>query len=313
MRFAGAVNSPETNACIGVFSPSEPVTPERRERIETRLAELNAAGREFIFAGNWLEREAFQAGSATGRVSDIHSLLEREDVGLLLASWGGKSCAHLLQALDYDLARIKEKPILAFSDGCTLLNAITALSGIVTFYGPNVLGKLNESDYGDLSQFFTGNGFLEFDLKKEGSSQLNSRSNRVRGTLVGGNLSSFVASVLGSKYQPEFDDVILFLESGSKKPQEFDFLLSALRNSRYMSRVRGIIFGDIPEKEDPRWGNSVSNQDIVERVFGDTGIPVHVSEYFGHNVLPNPAFPIGALATLDAKDGKLFIESQCLK
>ena len=313
MKFARPVKAPTSNSVIGIFSPSEPVTSDRVARIEPRLTELKAAGRRVVFGENWLKHEAFQAGSADERLSDVHDLLARYDVELLLASWGGKSCAHLLRSFDYELAGRKEKPIAAFSDGCTLLNAITTRSGIVTFYGPNVLGKLHESQYGDLRQFYSHNGFSEMDLSGSIEAVYTTDKASATGVLVGGNLSSFVVSILGSEYEPNFDDVILFLESGTKKPQEFDFLLSALLNSRFISNVRGVLFGSIPEKEDHRWGNSVGNLDIVERVFGSMGIPVIVTKHFGHEELPNPALPIGALATIDPRVGMLSIESECLR
>jgi len=313
MKAARGVKRPMVGCGIGVFSPSEPITPSRQLRINEQDVSLNRYGHTLVFANNWLAHDAFQAGSPAQRVSDISWLLKNEKTDLLIASWGGKSCSHLLKSFDYSLAEKMEKPILAFSDGCTLLNAITTKSRIVTFYGPNVLGKLDESGFGDLRQFFSGEGFSDIDLKFPNEQAIVFGGKTATGVLVGGNLSSFAVSVLGSKYEPEFDELILFLESGGKTPQEFDFLVTSICNSRLMDRVKGIIFGDLPERTDERWGNDKSISDILEIHFSNLGIPVYLSPFFGHRNLPNPSIPIGALATLDTARGILQIESECLK
>ncbi len=53
--------------------------------------------------------------------------------------------------MDYEKIKAAKKPILGFSDPCVLTNYINAKTNIVTFYGPNVVGKLTQTEHSDLN------------------------------------------------------------------------------------------------------------------------------------------------------------------
>jgi len=192
------------------------------------------------------------------------------------------------------------------------LNAITVKANMVTFYGPNVLGKLNESDFGNLDTFFEANkrSTSEIDLNSPFSRLL--IPGDFQGQIVGGNLSSFIISILGSSFEPNFSDMILVLESGSKTSQELSMLLSALRNSKLVHNVRAIIFGDIPIKKCSRWGDN-SLDLIVEEMLGDLQIPIVHAPIFGHKKLANPIFPIGMSAKFNQDTFLLKFNSKMLR
>ena len=131
---------------LGVFSPSEPLTAERQQRMRPSIALLE---RNFAvqFSRHALAETYYTAGSVTERLSDIDELLEDDGVDCLLASWGGKNANQLVRCLPYaELAR-RRKPIVGFSDVCVILNAITAETGLITFCGPNIAGKMAESEH----------------------------------------------------------------------------------------------------------------------------------------------------------------------
>ena len=48
------------------------------------------------------------AGSVSLRINDIHNFIERQDIGCIMAFWGGFNSNQLLDNLDYDL--IKKNP-----------------------------------------------------------------------------------------------------------------------------------------------------------------------------------------------------------
>lgn len=287
------------NGTLGVFTPSEPLTPDRVMRVQARIKELEAVGYNIKTAPNWRACTGHTAGSIEARVSDFHTLLSDTSVDLLIASWGGKSAAQLVPFLDYNLIRAARKPIIAFSDGCVFLNAIAAHTGLVTFYGPNVLGKLDESTFADLRQFR-----CDDDLRTHPVLALDSESTEVvapgvaDGILIGGNLSSIVTSVLGSQHAPHFADILLFWESGPKTAQELDLLLTALRQSITFRSVKGLIIGDVSVIADAKWGASELTR-LLSSSLQDCAIPVIHAPVFGHRALPNPAIPIGCPAHLD--------------
>jgi len=87
---------------------------------------------------------AWVAGSAEQRLADLHAAFADPDVDMVLSAIGGNHSAHLLEGLDLDLIRANPKPFCGYSDTTTLLQAIHARTGLVTFYGPAFLPEFGE-------------------------------------------------------------------------------------------------------------------------------------------------------------------------
>lgn len=88
-------------------------------------------------------RDWVSAGAAE-RLADLHAAFADPAVDLVLSAIGGNHSAHLLEGLDLDLIRSHPKPFCGYSDTTTLLQAIHARTGLVTFYGPALLPEFGE-------------------------------------------------------------------------------------------------------------------------------------------------------------------------
>ncbi|MBU0678978.1 MAG: LD-carboxypeptidase [Verrucomicrobia bacterium] len=296
-----------SGATVGVFTPSEPLTENRLDLVMRGASLLQSHGFKVKFAAHFKSHTGYTAGTIQERINDIHALLSDPEVDLLMAAWGGRSCCQLLPHLDYGLIRGARKPVLAFSDGCVLVNAIASKSRLVAFYGPNVVGKLDATDYSDLRSL--GQGGL-----RPGCNLLGSRTSfepftggLASGILIGGNLSTFANAILGSCYDLDADEVILLWESGPKTAQDLDTILCALRLSKGLPRLKGMVIGQCEIKRDERWGE-MSLSDIVGSVFDGVDIPILHAPVFGHSKLLNPIFPIGCRVELDSRKGALILQ-----
>lgn len=295
-------HKPPTDACVGVFSPSEPITTERRPRFERGLAFVRDFGFQIKVPEEAYYEFFYMAGKPEIRVQTLHALVSDPEVDILWAAWGGKSCNQLLTRLDYERIAAARKPILAFSDGCVLLNAITALTGLITFSGPNVIGKAYESQHARLSLLTDEHyGRSNNLLGESGQDASISLVNGVReGKLVGGNLSTFVLGLTGSKFMPDFSDVIFFWESVADPPQLVDQYLTCLRNAGFFSRVRGMVIGSFIEQDAAGYRRRDPLETVMD-VLAGLDIPVLYAPTFGHlATLENPVLPIGALCELNS-------------
>lgn len=291
-------------ATIGVFAPSEPITSSREAFFLRGVSLLEHYGYRVVLSPNCRAVTGFTAGNVQQRVSDFHALLAAHDVDLLMAAWGGKSSAQLLPFLDYDLIGRVRKPICAFSDGGVLLNAIASRTGLVTFYGPNVVGKLHETKHADLGAL--GHHGYRAGSQVLSGAQVISHSGeiRVEGTVIGGNLSTFTQNLPGTSYEPSPDGAIFIWESGPKTAQELDALLTSLALHGYLHRLAGMVVGCLTVSHDERWGDR--NLAALLEDHGVSGRLLVVSApTFGHGDLENPIIPIGCKATLDAMTGTL--------
>lgn len=300
---------------IGVFSPSEYLTPKFRELVDNGAELLRKHGFRPKFAANYLACDDIRAGTADQRIADINELLDATGVQALMASWGGKACSHLIAKLPYESFLKQRKPMLGFSDITVLLNCLTAKTGVVTFHGPQNVARLDRTAWADLRCLFADFPWPEVNLLA-GAAQLDQsavlRRGLSSGRLFGGNLSCFVLGVILSRIDLSFfDGGIFFWEEVGLTPRQIDQLLTSLVNCGFMDRISGMVIGDFiaEESEEQRRSNPI---DSVMNALSGFEFPIIYAPCFGHKQLENPIFPIGPVASLDTSAFSLRINDQIL-
>lgn len=295
----------EAGSRLGAFSPSDWLGGDRPERSRAAALSLeSAAGLKIEFAPNAFARDGIRAGTIDQRISDLDVLLDNELISGLIATYGGKACNQIVTRLPFEALARRRLPMFGFSDVAVLQNAITAQTGLVTFYGPNILAKLDQSSWGRLDSLVAGSAKFHTDSVFGMEPNPNARcvrAGRAVGRLFGGNLECFVYGNLLSKQDLSFfNQGIFFWESGGLTPREADQALTALANSGFLSTISGMIIGDAFTQEGYEWFRS----DPLESVLNATAsyrFPVLHLPIFGHKKLENPIIPIGVIAEMDAE------------
>jgi len=118
------------------------------------------------------------------------------------------------------------------------------------------------------------------------------------GVLYGGCLSMLAAS-LGTPYEIHTAGTILFIEDVATKPYQIDRMLMQLKLAGKLSRVRGVIFGEMLACEQPG-GQSFTLEEIVMRIVGDMRFPIAYGLRSGHVSRANITLPMGVNARLEA-------------
>ncbi len=299
---------------IGIFSPSEPLTAERCQRVQDGAAFLESLGFKVRFGEHVYDTKYYMAGDARDRAEDFNAFVRDGSVAAIIASWGGRSCNQILEFIDFQAAAEHPTVICGFSDPSLLLNALFAKAGLITFHGPNVVGKIADNP-GPSIEFF-----LDVVCKgRHGKVPCSPhepetlRPGRATGRLVGGNLSCLDMGLFGTTYSPQLDGAILFWESGSRTPQEIDQLLVHLRLQGAFGKIAGMVVGFLGGVKDKRdWGARDVRETILAATCGHE-FPILYYPCFGHSdELLNPVLPVGALATVDATEGYLTIDEPCV-
>lgn len=301
------VNKIERGATIGVFSPSEPITKNREKRFKEGLSILESNGFKIKLSNNSLLNTNFTAGNINDRIEDIHDLIRDNSVDALIASWGGKSCSQLVPFLDYNLIAESNKPIMGFSDPCVLSNNITARTGLITFYGPNVIGKLDETKHSNLKllSYSSSNNELLDDSKNSTFKVL--RKGVSTGKLIGGNLSTFVLGVACSDILKDyFSNSIFIWEDAGNPPQIINQYLTALDNIGFFAQISGMIIGQFKTEDEKEW-KKTDHFESMNTILSKYKFPILYAPIFGHSNLENPIFPIGASCKLDSDNSSLIL------
>jgi muramoyltetrapeptide carboxypeptidase len=309
---------------VGVFSPSWPVTPSMKPQFNQGIESLQAMGLHVKLAEHSLGQFHYSAGTRAERLADLHSLWRDPEVRMLLMTQGGSTAIQLLDGIDYELIREDPKILAGISDGTTLLNAVYARTGLVTYHGPdllwtfgqemtpqiqeNIVNTFFHGDVGELRPNENWKHQKKPEVQHSGWKCL--REGKASGLLVGGHIRVLANTILAG-YGPDFDGAILFLE-GTDDVSLTDRVINALRLHGVYDRIEGLVLGwfEDSELEEKELSRPVS--DVFLESTEDYDFPILEIAELGHNV-ENYVLPIGCRATVDATMMRIRIDESTVR
>ncbi len=297
------------NDLIALIAPAGPITESKLAEAQENLLEL---GFRSSFTQRILNRKGYLAGNDSDRLDDLHEAFENPDIDAILCIRGGYGSARILDKLDFKRIKGNPKVFIGYSDITALLNTIWQKTGLITFHG--VVGTSSFSDY-TRQQFLAvfrsqHSDKLVITSKEEKLEFLN--HGRAKGKLVGGNLA-IVNSLIGTGFDIDFTEKIVFLEDVGEAPYKIDRMLTQLALSGKLDKASGIVLGkfdgcDIDNKEITK-ENSLSLNEVFNDRLGHLNIPVINGFSFGH-IKDQAIFPIGIEAEIDSsQNGIKLLES----
>lgn len=235
------------------------------------------------------------------RANEFMDYIKRDDIKAIIIARGGYGSLRILPYLDYELIRQSRKIIMGFSDITALINAIYAKSNLVTFHGPVASNYFNNSITNNFYNILFKNSHAKpFKLKLPNIITVN--SGFANGKLVGGNLT-MLCSLLGTEYDFDTTNSILFLEEVSEQPYKIDRMLTQLWLAGKLQSCNGIFFGYIKNLDSRHNffpGLSFTVRQIIESRLKPLGIPCFIGFPLGHTD-SNYILPLGALASFNTK------------
>ena len=291
---------------IGLVTPGSYITEQEKEE---SINNLRSLGFNVTYSDKLMQKNGYFSATDEERAADLNEMFKRKDIQGIMCARGGYGCARILPYLDYELIENNPKPLIGFSDATALQYAILKNSGLITFHGPvsistfssfsnnnfrNVL--LNPSDELELENSKTGNNFNPYGIKviSDGIAE---------GELVGGNLS-IVVSLIGTEFDVDFSNKIVFLEEFVEEPYRIDRMLTQMIQAGKFENVSGVALGVFklcePDKTNPAFKDSFSLMEVLEDRLGKLGIPVVYGLSFGH-VSDKFTLPFGIKAELNSE------------
>jgi muramoyltetrapeptide carboxypeptidase len=258
-----------------------------------------------------MERYGYLAGTDKNRVDDINHMFENEKVAGIMCARGGWGCNRILPKLDYDLISNNPKVLVGYSDVTSLLYGLYSQTGLVTFHGPVGISTFNEYSVKYLEKMImddsTGLKLIsaEENINNDNDAyEIYSIANgKAEGELIGGNLS-LVASLLGTPYDVDYNNKILYLEDIGEEPYKIDRMLTELILAGKLEEVKGIILGvfvDCEVKKDkPSFDESLTLKEVFIDRLAELGVPVIYGLSLGH-ISSKFTLPFGTRAELDTE------------
>ena len=121
------------------------------------------------------------------------------------------------------------------------------------------------------------------------------------GNLIGGNLG-LICNSLGTPYEIDMKDKILFIEEVSEAPYRVDRILTQLLLANKLKKCKGIILGQFKDCDLPHYERSLTLEEVLEDRLYNLDIPMFSGFCSGHDY-PKLTLPIGARVRMDAESG----------
>jgi muramoyltetrapeptide carboxypeptidase len=284
-------------ASVSVIAPASFAQPERVER---GLAALRTLGFQPKLGASADQRgPLYFAGTRTQRLADLHAAFQDESASVVMCLRGGYGSNYLLDGLDVQTIARHPKPFFAYSDLTGIQLRLLGEIGLIAFHGPMLAADFYLEDGVHLPSFRAAlNGEAYGVGAEEGLRTL--KPGHARGTLYGGCLSILVA-LLGTLWEPQTEDKLLFLEDVGTKPYQIDRMLWQLRKAGKLKGVRGIVFGEMLNCVSPGAAPELLNESILSALEGFEG-PIAIGLRSGHVSRQNVTLRFGVDAELTVGD-----------
>ena len=282
-------------AVLALSSPSE------LPRIQEAAHHLEALGLSVALARNIdHHHRGYLAGSDHERVEELNRFLRDPQFDGFVFARGGYGAMRILDRIDYAAIAANPRPVVGFSDVTALHQAMATQANVAGLHGPmlnldfrNGLSARHEEWFWAVLR---GEAPLHYELTRE---QVLA-DGEAEGTLFGGCLA-LTAALMGTPYDYWVDGGIWFWEDVDEPVYRLDRMLTHLRLSGRMQRIRGVVIGALKD-----CGEEPEMLSLLHDTFGSLNIPVVRNLPFGHHG-NNLLMPIGTEVRLSTTDMRLTI------
>jgi len=300
---------------IGVAALASPY--DMRSELERGVEWWEAQGYRVALAPGVHDRDEYVAGDPQRRAEDLNALFADPAVDVVQALQGGFGSSEILPYLDFDLIAENPKPFVGYSDITSLHVPIRQRCGFPTFYGSGLMGvaapETTDFTRERLLSVLRGRVSGEVPRDPDDPYVRAIAPGKATGPLVGGCLW-LLMQTLGTPWELETDDAILFFEDTHAPPYFVDGQLTQLRHAGKLDRVVGVVvgdmyrcdYGDLP-REVSDWRSGRSIEDVLDRHLQPLGVPVLYKLPLGHGK-HLASIPLGVRYTLDADARTLTVD-----
>ena len=270
--------------------------PSELARIEEGAAAIERRGHRVTLASNIDQRyHGYLAGADHVRSEELNRFLRDSRFDAFFFARGGYGSMRILDRIDYAAIAGNPRPVVGFSDVTALHQAMAAQARVAGFHGPMLNLDFREGLSPDIEDWLWALLAGEAPLARSFASDDVVCEGEAEGILFGGCLA-LTTSLTGTPYDFWIDGGIWFWEDVDEPPYRLDRMLTHLRLSGRMQKIRGVIIGALKN-----CGSDAELLELFREFFGSYSIPVVRNLPFGHHG-NNLLMPIGASVRLSTVD-----------
>ena len=212
----------------------------RIEKLESILVEMGLVP---IFT-KYIYKDKFGRGANPQvRASELMSFYKNNEIKAIFDISGGDIANEILDYLEFELIEENYKPFFGYSDLTTLLNALESQTNGVNYLYQILNIIENDEIRKNFENIFLKNQNFLFDVNwkfLQGSS--------VEGEVIGGNIRCFL-KLAGTKYFPEIENKVLFIEGLGTSIESLSTHLAQLKQIGVFDKISGLLIGTFTKIE----------------------------------------------------------------
>lgn len=261
---------------VALLSSSSPVSKDNQVLISQAVNLLNGMGLNVRDLSKVDIEHPYLAGSDAHRARAIQESYTDPEIKALLFTRGGYGSARLFRFLDSSALRAHRKIVLGYSDVTSLLLYFQKVCGMVVYHGPNLATpRMFDSETSTLSVDSLFSELFDAGLLREHTLSV-IQAGATEGVMVGGNLTHLCCS-LGTSYEIDTRQRILFLEDTGKPAYQIDRMITHLRNAGKLDNILGVVFANMHGCD-----NDGTLQEVLRDLFAEFAVPILYGLPSGH-------------------------------
>ena len=292
---------------IGITAPASPIYDE--DKLNRGIEIFKKLKFNVVIGDTTRLRKGYLAGDDDKRADELNQLFGDKDIDGIICMRGGYGSSRILDKLNYKLINDNPKVLIGYSDITALHTEINKRCNMVTFHGPMISSFMKHMDEYTKSKFLKAVtdinpiGIVDNPKGEEPIKVLS--KGEAHGEITGGNLS-LISSTLGTPYEIDTKDKILFLEDVGEEPYKIDRMLTQLLLSGKLHECSGIVLGQFTNCEPTNPNESLSLFEVISDRFKFLKIPILYNIFAGHGST-KMTIPLGVYAKITDK-GEFIIE-----
>ncbi len=279
---------------VALISPSY-FTP--MENVEKTADIVRSWGLEPVIGPNVGKKiDGKYAGTVAERVSDIRWALADPNIKAIICNRGGYGTIQLIDQLTLQELKASPKWLVGFSDISTLHGLMTR-AGVMSIHG--TMSSFLAKGGTDATSTMMRDLLLGQVPRYEVPAHAQNIEGQATGTLVGGNICTFVPNLGTQADATKGRDLILFVEEVEESMHNIDRQMRILKMNGVLDRCKGIILGEFTDCGKEFTYESV--EAMLHEMLKDYNIPVLCGFPGGHGDVNLPLI-MGASVTIDVRD-----------
>src|SRR5689334_7051016 len=269
---------------IGVVAPSYAPRPGRLVR---GVKALEHVGFNVVLYPEISKGRRFKRAEDERRAENFMAVWLDPKVKAVIGGTGGYGAVRMLPYLEPEIFRRNPKPFVGYSDITALHLWLMRRAGLRVFHGPTVDDLIPSARDPTMASLLTALTTPKPTARIGRGIARVVRPGRATGRLIGGNLS-LVQQTIGTPYEVDTRDAILFLEETRDPMSYVDERLVHLRSAGLLRGVKGIVFGNLSldRCEEDEF------EDFLLDLLHDFDGPILMDFPAGHEA-PNLTLPLG--------------------